>query len=393
MSAFASIEALTTALFTLPESADRTQAAELLGQLRQALARGLDDTSASDLRAFATLADRFGFHPDAWNATALLRRRGPLDAHARLIAARAFIELFGDMARKRPRVLDALLGADDGAPTDVARANLLVRWLHHVDQQLDECRYADAVATLAAVQLLSSSWWPATTSDGQPAAFTSAFVQRARAIAEAEAALGPRDHATAARSWAAALRWSAQALDGDEGEPDSDVAEPDRSTEETTSPRTASAERIEQTAQRITDQGRRIWVIGALAAKWPHLVGVAKTLGIGPKVLEHVDYGDLRQRSVMDSLNVASDVGVLIGPVPHKVADVGRHASLITQLQREAGLPVVELRANDGSGTLKITKASFRAGLLDLLTEITASEYVPIALAPTASRAQPYRPT
>ena len=393
MSGPATIDELTAALFTLPATADRSRAAKVLAQLRQALVRGLDDVASSDLRAFATLADRFGFHADAWNATVLLRRRGPLDAHGRLIAARAFIELFGDTARKRPHVVDALLGDDEGKPTDLARANLLVRWLHHVDDRIAEHRYADAVTTLAAVRTLSSTWWPAMTPESQPMAFTAAFVQRATALAETEGALDPADHAIAARSWATALRWSTQELDGDDGEHPVDVAELDRPTDETSAPRTVSAERIEETAKSITDQGKRIWVIGALAARWTHLVGVAKTLGIGPKVLEHIDYGELKQRSVMDALNVASDVGVLIGPVPHKSNDVGHHSSLVVQLQREAGIPVVDLRTNDGSGTLKITKGSFKTGLLDLLTEIAAATYAPIAMDPGASHASRYRAT
>ena len=374
-----SITELTAALFELTSTADRNEAAELLAALRQALTRGLDEVATADLRAFATLADRFGFHADAWNATSLLRRRGPLDAHARLIAARAFLELFADAARNRPRTLMDLLGDDQGAPSDVARANLLVRWLHHVDSLLEKGHHPAAVSALAAILEVSCTWWPALAPDDRPAAFTAAFVQRARALAEAERDLRDRDHAIAARPWATALCWSTLDPDSD---PQSvvDVTGDDDAIDIARGPKTASAAQIEWTARSITDQGKRIWVIGALASKWTHIVGVAKTLGIGAKVLEHIDYGELKQRSVMDSLNVASDVGVLIGPVPHKVSDVGRHSSLVVQLKRDAGIPVVDLRSNDGSGTLKITKASFRTGLLDLLTEIAASRNVPIAM-------------
>ena len=375
-----SITELTAALFELPSTADRNEAAELLAALRQALTRGLDEVATSDLRAFATLADRFGFHADAWNATSLLRRRGPLDAHARLIASRAFLELFAAAARNRPQTLMHLLGDDQGAPSDVARANLLVRWLHHVDSLLEKGHHTEAVSTLAAILEVSCTWWPALAPEDRPAAFTAAFVQRARALAEAERDLRDRDHAIAARPWATALRWSTPNMERDDPQSVVDVTGDDDAIDIATGPKTASAAQIEWTARSITDQGKRIWVIGALASKWTHIVGVAKTLGIGAKVLQRIDYGELKQRSVMDSLNVASDVGVLIGPVPHKVSDVGCHSSLVVQLQREAGIPVVDLRANDGSGTLKITKASFRTGLLDLLTEIAASRHVPIAM-------------
>jgi len=375
------IATLTARLHALPSTADRDHAASILSQLRSALARGLDGVAASELRAYATLADRFGFHADAWNATALLRRQEPLDPHARVIAARAFITLFADVARRRPETITRLIGDDERTPSDLARAGILARWLHDVEKLLNDSRHADAASTLAAVLETSHVWWPVADRNERPATFTAAFVRSARALAEVERELLDRDRATAAQAWATALRWSAEQLEGEELPEVAVVAEgaDEASVNDSRTAKPTDAA-LGAAADRITENGKRIWVIGALAAKWTHLVGVAKTLGIGAKVLQHVGYDEVQQRSVMDLLNVASDVGVLIGPVPHKASGVGHHSSLVTQLQREAGIPVVDLRSNAGSGALKITKASFRAGLLELLTEIALTRHMPPSL-------------
>ena len=65
-----------------------------------------------------------------------------------------------------------------------------------------------------------------------------------------------------------------------------------------------------------------------------------------------------------------SDVGVLVGPVPHKIHDGGTHGSPVQQAKAELGLPVIDLRAHSASRTLKITKSTFREGLNALVREL-----------------------
>lgn len=70
----------------LPTDASPEYVQETLAKLRAALADGLEG-HRDQLRAFLTLADKFGSHSDAWNAAMLLEASGELDSHARRYAS------------------------------------------------------------------------------------------------------------------------------------------------------------------------------------------------------------------------------------------------------------------------------------------------------------------
>lgn len=114
-------------------------------------------------------------------------------------------------------------------------------------------------------------------------------------------------------------------------------------------------------------------------------MGIAKGLGLEPAVFEHVDYNEVKQVPMIRRINLVRDFGILLGPIPHSASEVGDYSSLATQLRAEAGVHVVELRANSQSRELRITKSSFKTGLLRLLTEGLLHSYVQSSGASTPS--------
>lgn len=101
--------------------------------------------------------------------------------------------------------------------------------------------------------------------------------------------------------------------------------------------------------------------------------GIAATFGLAKdQVALHLDY-DENKRFDLDALKYNSPYqGILVGPIAHKVTDLGDHASVIQKLRAEEGFPPVE-EIRTHSGELKITKTSFREALLRIMNTIAAN--------------------
>jgi hypothetical protein len=360
------------AAHALPHDTPVAVAAAQLAELRSTLADGLDDERAHELRAFASLAHRFDHHADVWNATQLLDAEGPLDPHARRMRAEAWLALFPDAARRRPQIVQALV-AGDPPISDPAFASLLTMWVRQTPSGSDAAAAVAAAEDLIAAHLVAVDRWPDPSSWLERApAFAAGYVEVARqAASSVRDFAGPR-LATIAPIWATALEL-ADATIGMEDDGVAVVEDPTESPAQPAAMPNIDPDILRATGARLGVEKRRIWVVGGLKAKWHDLLGSAKRLGVPAGVFAHVEYAEVKQKPMMHRINVATDVGVLVGPVPHSAMGIGSHGSLVSQLQHEAGLPVVELRANSQSKELVITKQSFKTGLLALLTHLAVA--------------------
>ena len=356
----------------LPHDTPADVAAAKLAELRTTLANGFGDECVHELRDFASLARRFGHYADVWNATQLLAAEGLLDPHARRMRAEAWLALFPDAARRRPQILQALV-AGDPPISDPAFASLLTTWVRRTPSGPGVAADVAATEDLTAAHLVAVDRWPDRSSwpDRAPA-FAAGYVEAARQLANSVGILsGPR-LATIAPIWATALELTDAAIGvEDDGVPVvEDVPEP--AAQPAAMP-IIDPDVLRATGARLGAEKRRIWVVGGLKTKWHDLLGLAKRLGVPAGVFAHVEYAEVKQTPMMNRINVATDVGVLVGPVPHSAMGIGSYGSLVSQLQNEAGLPVVELRANSQSKELVITKQSFKTGLLALLTQLAVA--------------------
>ena len=355
----------------LPADASDELAGDVLTQLRAALAQGLPASSdAEELRAYLSLADRFGFAADAWNAANLLAGYGPLDPLARLARTRAWLHLFPDVAVARPELVGQLIeGPDAPPPSENALASLLIAWL---DNSVESASATTTADTLAAVHSTATRWWPEGNWQERAPGLVLRFVEIAMSVAEEASVLPTALRARLALPWASALRFAGtSASDGGE----TDAVESDNRPEPVAAGGQTplrSEEELFALAESLGTAKRRIWVVGRLSTDWRHLMGVAKTLGCDRGLFTHVDYEEVQRRSMIHRVNVGTDVGILVGPVPHSAAGVGDHSSPVAQLRAETGLPVFEMRAHSRSQELQITKTSFRGALTSLLTVLAA---------------------
>lgn len=117
----------------------------------------------------------------------------------------------------------------------------------------------------------------------------------------------------------------------------------------------------------------KILVLGASQITEKQMWGIAGTAGIAKEQLVlHLEYEE-NKRFNLDSLKYNSPFqGILLGPIAHKVVDLGDHASVLQKLQSEEGFPPVE-EVRTHAGELKITKTSFREALLRMLNTIAAN--------------------
>lgn len=347
----------------------------MLADLRGALAQGLD-AHQDELLTFMHLADRFGSYADVWNAGRLLDEAGLLDGQARALQVSAWFQLFPEAARARPKTVLALIGAGGRGDMDNATlSGILTRWLEGTFAVAQATgRHIHLAGTLVAAAELASCWWPVSSWTTEAPGFASAFVDMAIVAASTHEAGPIRDHARLAKVFANALLVQDLLDDRDEKLEGADAPGPAELGVAPETPQTISADvQLADLVERLNTQRRRIWIVGALQAKWEHLMGIVKSYGLKPDIFSHVGYDQLKSRSFMDRLDLLKDVGVLLGPVPHSVADLGDNSSLVTKLQREAGIIVVELRAQSTSQELKISKTSFRSGLERLLADACVS--------------------
>ena len=89
--------------------------------IREALAAGLDG-SLDALRAYLSVAHRFDHFADVWNASQLLSEQAELDPLAKAGRAAAWMRLFPETARARPKLVLELLG--EGGTGGISNAGL-----------------------------------------------------------------------------------------------------------------------------------------------------------------------------------------------------------------------------------------------------------------------------
>jgi len=353
--------------------ADPSERFDILAKLREELANGIE-AHRDELREFVVLADKFGSFADVWNGTRLLEESGCLDARFRALQVSAWFHLFPPAARRRPQTALALLGTDGrGGLSDTALDGVLSRWLDSSfpAPQLGPGQLDGLQQTLAAASDLASCWWPVSRWVEVVPGFASSFVDAALAVASDPE--GGANNSALTQVFANALliqdRLSLreEALEGL-----TQSVPPREEGIERVAPR-QGADAVAALIGQLSKSKRRIWVVGALQAKWEHLLGIGKSYGLAPKLFKHVGYDELRTRSLIQMLDPLKDIGVLLGPIPHSVSDLGDYSSLATMLRRESGMLVIELRAQSSSQELKISKSSFRSGLDRLLADAVVS--------------------
>lgn len=372
-----SLSHLLALAFELPADSPLEEVQEVLARLRAALAAGLE-AQKDELRSFMTLADRFGSHADAWNAAPILGRSGTLDPHAKAIQASAWIKLFPESARTRPRTLLSILGPDGRAGlTSAALGGILTRWIDGaLVYERPRKRWAVLSQTEQATAELAACWWPEKRWPIDAPAFASTFTDAAMELARIQPEGSVRENLRMARVFATALVMRGQ-LDrnADEGNEVSYQAgveggNPDFSAKPIDALTTKPIERLNVNP-------RRIWLVGAIRPKWEHLMGIAKSLGLDPALFRHIGYDELKTRPLLKRVDLVRDFGVLLGPTPHNVAGVDGIARLSSQLQREAGIRVIELRTQSDSQELRISKSSFRSELDRLLADASVCGVMP----------------
>jgi len=363
-----------------------------LVEIREVLSEGLDGTSDDELDAYAVLAERFGLYADAWNALTLRRPSSAIPVSLRGVGLRAFFALFPDVARERPEIAVAIAKGDGATIDGDALVDALSFWCRRMEQRQDE-GIAELGQGLASMLLvLEVVHGRELEASELPRDFIADFVALALRVAEGldndvdrVGRLGPV--LARALSWSVSLREreasdpmtpmfeGSPAVEGHEGAGELDSKVDAESLSAGSSRSVGQQGRsLDDVLAPLREGRRRIVVIGGLAAPWSHLVGIAKKMGISESSLKHYDYDQLKSRGVHGIVNIATDAGVLIGPVPHKAAGVGHHSSPVQQAKSELGLPVVELREKTAKATLKISKSSFRDGLEALLRELAVRD-------------------
>jgi len=262
-----------------------------------------------------------------------------------------------------------------GGVTDGGRSGLISGWLDWM-LQFSERTNDNKILTraLLAAAELAACWWPEESWLEEAPAFSASFVSTAMRVAVKLQTDARIEASGLARALAIALHLQRQLQDVVDDEP-VNLESPDSGHESEGAiafhgrEAILGTEELKGIAQELNGTRRRIWVVGALQPKWEHLMGIAKGLGLEPTVFEHVGYKEVKQLPMIRRVNLIRDFGILLGPVPHSAMEIGEYSSLATQLKAEAGVHVVELRANSQSRELRITKSSFKTGLLRLLSE------------------------
>ncbi len=108
-----------------------------------------------------------------------------------------------------------------------------------------------------------------------------------------------------------------------------------------------------------------ILVLGNCEAKRNVLQAVAEDMGYSRGRFEFVDYTELQHFNCSKLAYSGRYAAVMCGPVPHKAGEMGDTSSILEELRHEdCGYPpLAELRDSGGTGELRITKSTFRAGL------------------------------
>lgn len=351
----------------LEDDPDPQESNQILAEFRFVLAEGLD-AHQSDLRRFISLAHRFGSHSDVWNATRLLEETQDLDALGRGLQLSAWLHLFPEAARNNHNIALQLLSpaGKDRLPNAVL-SGILSRWLEssfkialHTNDPWTHGQ------TLLAAAKLGKTWWPISQWFDTAPGFASSFLDGARFVVNESNKHQDRSLAGLTEVFTTAFLLGSLLQERNDFISEVETAEGLSEEDKLLS-------RDEQRAKLISSLNNargRIWVVGALRIKWQHLLGIVKTYGLKPGLFVHVGYDELKSRSIAERVNPVTDLGVMLGPIPHSVVDLGGYSSLSTKLQQETGLIVIELRSQSVSQELKVSKQSFRSGLDRMLDTI-----------------------
>ncbi len=119
---------------------------------------------------------------------------------------------------------------------------------------------------------------------------------------------------------------------------------------------------------KINNKDGKILVLGQSDVKVKQLVGIAKKLGFPESRFDfHLDYLDAEKLNVFKFQYNRNYCAILVGPVPHKVHDIGDYNSMIEMMENEPGYPPVKRLLNGQN--LKISKTNFQEALIVLLED------------------------
>jgi len=114
-----------------------------------------------------------------------------------------------------------------------------------------------------------------------------------------------------------------------------------------------------------------VWVFGDCSADKNHLAGVFADCGFDRRRLRFFDYEEAAAVNIA-SLQYSSSVSaIMFGPCPHKGVGIGDSSSILVELKDSSKgyPPIVELKENGAGQKHRISKTSFKAGLMELMAE------------------------
>lgn len=116
---------------------------------------------------------------------------------------------------------------------------------------------------------------------------------------------------------------------------------------------------------------KKILVIGQTEVSTEKLLGISKDYGYEKSdFVFWDDYSKIKSYAERMEGGSLSFIGIIAGPMPHKVSALGEHSSLLEKM-KQAGYPHME-EARSESGELKITKHSFRKALEKMTQHLLA---------------------
>lgn len=119
-----------------------------------------------------------------------------------------------------------------------------------------------------------------------------------------------------------------------------------------------------QSYQYCNVRSSKIIVFGRTEVKQNILDAIAKDLGIQPDRIDYISYDDTTNYDIsnLEYSNKYSDI--LVGPVPHKAKNMGDYSSMIESIEANTECFPPLIRVTDETGTLRISKTSFKTALL-----------------------------
>ena len=119
-----------------------------------------------------------------------------------------------------------------------------------------------------------------------------------------------------------------------------------------------------QSYQYCNVRSSKIIVFGRTEIKPNILNAIAKDLGIHPERIDYISYDDTTNYDIsnLEYSNKYSDI--LVGPVPHKAKNMGDYSSMIESIEANSECFPSLIRVTDETGTLRISKTSFKTALL-----------------------------